>query len=164
MPSPQAADQTKRFEAALRDMATSASQLRMYPPGSPVVGQAVGRAHSSLTRLLNDGPIRMEVLPLSFRLREEECGKGMPLIQNLAADLHGHGVAVLHLDETLGESALQRLIELIVSDRDQLIAGGGFEQIVRDEGLVGISVERIRLERLFAAADADATVRVRVSQ
>lgn len=149
------------LSAALRDLAYAVRALQLYPAGSPVVSEAVGRAHRGLEPLLRRGRLSLAILPESIRVDGEDAGGGNRNVRTLAERLHERGVAHLHLDAGVEPAAMQRLAELLAIDADALKEQGGISTLCERQPLAGVALEMLQLERLYeereeADADADA--------
>ena len=100
---------------ALRDFAYAVKALQLYPSSSPIVSDAVERAHSGLQPFLLSGRLSLAVLPEGLRIGREEAAAGSLTVAALAERLHQRGVAHLHLDTAVEPGALKHLAELLAS-------------------------------------------------
>ena len=143
------AEPRQHLEDALQDLGFAVKSLQLYPPASPIVKEAVQRSCASLTPLLDDGYLTLEVTPKLLRRGDVEIGPGRAVVEQLAKRLHRHGIARLHFDVRLEESSLQRLAELIATDYQKLDAKGGLRVVFHEDRPTGIHAEFLELDRLF---------------
>ena len=139
----------ENLEEALKDLGFAVKSLQLYPPTSQVVKEAVQCSYASLTPLLDDGYLTIEVTPKFLRRGDVEVGPGQAVVAQLAKRLHRHGVARLHFDIRLEAGSLQRLAELVATDSQQLDAKGGLEVVFNKNRPTGIHAEFLELDRLF---------------
>jgi hypothetical protein len=133
----------------LRDLAFAVKALQLYPASSPVVREAVSRAHSTLLPHLRQAPLSLGVLPESLHVGEAGVEDEARGVRHLAERLHQRGVAQLHIDSSLSPASLQRLAELLAMNAEVLHQGGGISGHLEREHLSGLSVEMLRLDRLY---------------
>ncbi|MFQ5742969.1 MAG: HEAT repeat domain-containing protein [Acidobacteriota bacterium] len=143
--------------SALRDLAFAVKALQLYPATSPVVRDAVTRAHTALLPFLRRAPITFGVLPQSLQTLDAEIGGNSRTIRHLAERLHQRGVSHMHFDSSLAPPTLQRLAELLATNRDKLLEDGGINTFLQNERLPGIALDMLRLERLYEDEDEDST-------
>ncbi len=147
---------------ALRDFAYAVKALQLYPASSPVVGDAVGRAHQVLQPFLREGRLTLSVLPDSLRVGRFDIAAGSRAVGGIASRLHQRGVAHLHLDAGIEATALQHLAELLAADPEALKQEGGISSAAAARPMVGINFELLQLERLFedeeVESDPDAEI------
>ena len=147
---------------ALRDFAYAVKALQLYPASSPVVGDAVDRAHQVLRPFLREGRLTLSVLPGSLRVGGFDVAAGRRSIGGLADRLHQRGVAHLHLDAGMETTSLQHLAELLATDPEALKEKGGISGATAGRPMIGISFELLQLERLFedeeVESDPDAEI------
>ena len=136
-------------ESVLRQLSFTVQGVRLYPRGSPVVRAALDRTHASLQPLLTGAALDVAVLPTALRVGSETVGGETPIVRQLAARLHAHGIARVQFDAKLDLQSLQRFCELIARDREGLDVKGGIEWVLDRDTLSGVTVERLQLERLF---------------
>jgi len=143
---------------ALRDLAFAVRALQLYPSDSPVVADAVSRAHRGLEPFLRGGRLSLVVLPETIRVGPDDAGAGSRTVRDLAGRLHQRGVAHLHVDAGVEASSLQRLAEMLATDADALKEQGGISALCERQQLNGLALEMLQLERLYdddEDADAD---------
>ena len=148
---------------ALRDLAFAVQALQLYPPGSPVVLEAVGRAYDKLKPLVHAGRLSLAILPETIHVRGEDVGTGSRTVRSLAERLHQRGVSHLHLDTSLQTKDLQILAELLATSPDELKADGGIKALCQRQHLEGMQLEMLQLEKLYeedeeVAGDPDASI------
>lgn len=134
---------------ALRDLAFAVQALQLYPPDSPVVSDAVERAHGKLMPLVNAGRLSLAILPETIRVGGADVGSGSRTVRSLAERLHQRGVSHLHLDASLQTKGLQVLAELLATHADELKAEGGIDALYRRQHLEGLTLEMLQLEKLY---------------
>ena len=134
---------------ALRDLAFAVKALQLYPATSPVVREAVSRGHATLLSLLRQNPLSLDVLPDTLHVAGESVEDEARGVRHLAERLHERGVAHLHLDSSLSPASLQRMAELLAMNVEVLHQGGGFSGHLEREHHSGLTVEMLRLERLY---------------
>lgn len=134
---------------ALRDLAYAVRALQLYPPSSPVVSQAVQRAHENLSPFLATGRLSLAILPETIRIGGEDAGGGNRTLRSLAERLHQRGVAHLHLDASLASSSLQHLAEMLATDADTLKEQGGISALCKRRQLEGLAVDMLQLDKLY---------------
>ena len=149
--------------AALRDLAFAVQSLQLYPPGSPVVLEAVARAYDKLKPLVHSGRLSLAILPETIHVRGEDVGASSRTVRSLAERLHQRGVSHLHLDTSLQTEALQLLAELLATSPDKLKADGGIKALSKRQHLEGMQLEMLQLEKLYeeddeGAGDPDAAI------
>ena len=162
-PASEPTDGPPSATVALRDLAFAVQALQLYPPSSPVVGEAVQRAHTKLMPLVSDGRLSLAILPETIRLGPEDVGSSSRTVRSLAERLHHRGVAHLHLDASLQAASLQVLAELLATAADELKADGGISALCERQSLDGLRLEMLQLEKLYeeeedAESDPDAAI------
>jgi hypothetical protein len=148
-------DRKKATEKALLDLASSLKAIQLYPPTSGVVEGAVRRTLDLLAPLAEREPVVVEILPSFMRMGEAVLGEDNYLLAQLAARLHGLGIARLHVDPSLDMASLRRFCELVVTDRRTLDARGGLGSILDEQPLDGLEVEMLQIGRVFEASASD---------
>ena len=142
-------DRRRVIGEALRDLAFVVKALQLYPASSPVVREAVSRGHSALLPLLRQNPLSLDVLPDKLCVAGEGIEDDARGVSHLAERLHQRGVARLQLDSSLSHASLQRMAELLAMNAEVLHQGGGFSGHLEREHLSGLTVEMLRLDRLY---------------
>lgn len=139
----------------LRDLAFAVKALQLYPGSSPVVREAVERAHEALQRWLSGGPLELAVHPESISWRDQDLAAAAHAVSHLAERLHQRGVAHVTLGQALTPEGLQRLAELLSRDVQSLLEDGGLGSIQEGEPIPGVGLEMLRLERLYEEPEED---------
>jgi len=148
-------DRRQVIGEALRDLAFAVKALQLYPATSPVVIEAVSRGYSTLLPLLRQNPLSLDILPDKLHVAGQGVEDDARGVSHLAERLHQRGVAHLHLDSSLSPASLQRLAELLAMNAEVLHQGGGFSGHLEGEHLSGLTVEMLRLERLYEDDEDD---------
>ncbi len=144
-------DRKETLECALLELASSLKAVQLYPPTSPVVEDAVRRSLELLVPLSEGKPIVIDVAPNFVRVGEDEVGKGTPLLEQFALRLHNQGIARLHVDPWVDAGSFRRFCELVAGDRKNLDDRGGLEHVLLEEGLKGLRIDVLQIERVFDA-------------
>lgn len=144
-----AGEARQALAGALHELAQAVNAMQLYPAASPVVTEAVTRVHESLQPILRSSPLALAVLPESLRVDGVDVGDNSHNVRRLAERVHRRGVSHLHLDSSLTAVSLQRLAKLLAMNRDALNEAGGISGHLDREPLPGVSVEMLRLERLY---------------
>ncbi|MEX1256855.1 MAG: HEAT repeat domain-containing protein [Gemmatimonadota bacterium] len=144
-------DRTRQtlLDGAIRELGFAVQAMELYPAGSPVVTEAIQRAHAGLFPLLRHGPVQLDVLPSSFRADGREIGEGNAVVGRLAGKLHHRRVARLDLDALLVPETLSGLAEALGQDRAELEARGGLDHYLQSRHLPGLSATLLQLEQAF---------------
>ena len=148
-------DHKDTLERALLDLASSLKAVQLYPPASPVVRDAVERSLALLVPLSEGESLIIDVAPTFMRVGEEELGRGTPLLEQLASRLHNQGIARLHVSSSIDSDSFRRFCELVAGDRKTLDDRGGLDIVLADEGLSGLRVDVLQIERIFDAGESD---------
>jgi HEAT repeat protein len=148
-------DRKDALERALLDLASSLKAVQLYPPTSPVVEAAIKRSLALLIPLSEGKPLIIDVAPDFIRVGEDEVGMGTPLLEQLASRLHNQGIARLHVDPSVNAGSFRRFCELVAGDRKNLDDRGGLERVLSEEGVKGLRVDVLQIERIFDADSSD---------
>lgn len=146
-------NRSRAIGEALRDLAFAVKALQLYPGTSPVVREAVSRSHVTLLSILRESPLSLDILPETLHVAGESVDDAARGARHLAERLHQRGVAHLHMDSSVSPASLQRIAELLALNAEVLHQGGGFSGYLEREQLSGLTVEMLRLERLYEDED-----------
>jgi len=136
---------------ALRDLAHAVRALQLYPASSPVVSEAVERAHKRLAPFLHGATrLSLTILPQTIRVGDGDAGMSSRTVRSLAERLHQRGVGHLHLDGSLQGAGLQGLAQMLATDADTLNEQGGISALCERQQLDGINVDMLQLDKLYA--------------
>lgn len=135
-----------RAEELLRSLSVAMHAVRLYPPSSPMRGEAIARfTFAARETTHGSGPLQYRVDRNRFILGETAVGEGMPQVAALAEILHALQVRQLIVAPEVTDEEIVRFLEILNGDSVALRASGGFRKALVEAGIANVAVVEVTL-------------------
>jgi HEAT repeat protein len=123
-----------------------------YPPRHPAVAQAVGRAHTTLSAILDaEQQLDLGLAEAGVVRGEDFLADSDKGLKAFAGFLLNRGIARIGFRRGLTRDALSEFLHLVATDPSHLAASGGLARSLAERGITSIEIGEIDLEKILAS-------------
>lgn len=152
-----AGPELKHRETVLLEMGKALRALSMYPAKHPQRANLLGQAYGAVQVVVNMlGELSYTVARNAFGYSDHKLGAELPLIRELAQEMHLRQVKSFTLKRELSLHDFSNFLEIMLEDPDQFRKGRFIEQWIQGHSIQTVWINEIDFSKLATMAGPEA--------
>lgn len=148
----------KAIIAVVSDLNLARRHLSAYPPGHPVVTQALQKLQRTIESLLELKPrFTVGITRDGLLYNDDYLEKNNSICQTVSAALFERGIGTLSIHQLPSIEDLSHLLRLLTLKREEILAAGGVDQLWKQSGVSSLEVVGIRYDRFSGTEELQLT-------
>ncbi len=137
------ADVAARLAEFARACKAAARAVSLYPGTHPAIAASLGKLSETTARLIEGGPLRLQVASDRLTVNGAAAAKPDPAIGELASLLHRHFIGAITLNPGADASSWRALLLLLARTPEEVRADGGIAKLWSTAGGPSLEIQEI---------------------